>query len=61
MYALLGKSSSLTLGAEVQIELFNKMVLPLCIYGCEVRGTGKINIKKIEKKKKLKILETTCS
>ena len=24
MYALLGKSSSLTLGAEVQIELFNK-------------------------------------
>ena len=44
MYDLLGKASNLALDVEIQIELFNKMVLPIYLYGCEVWGVNKSDI-----------------
>lgn len=41
MYALLGRASKLNLDICTQIELFDKMVAPICTYGCEVWGSEK--------------------
>ena len=47
--ALLGlnsKAERLHLPPDIHIDLFNKMVLPICIYGCEVWGYA--NVEKLE-------------
>ena len=43
MFCLLMKARSLLLPIDIQIDLFEKTVKPILIYGCEVIGTGNIN------------------
>ena len=38
MYSILSKSRKLELPINIQLELFDKMVLPIMCYGCEVWG-----------------------
>ena len=44
LFSLLKKSRSLTLPFDIQIDLFNKMIKPILLYGCEIWGTGNIDI-----------------
>ena len=44
MFCLLKKARSLLLPIDMQIEMFEKTVKPILLYGCEVIGTGNINI-----------------
>lgn len=44
MYNLIRKSRSLMLPVDLQIELFDKMVKPILLYGCEVWGFGNLDI-----------------
>ena len=36
MFSLLNKSNELGLPVDVQLELFDKTVLPVMLYGCEI-------------------------
>ena len=40
MYSLLRKIKKLSLPVDMQIDLFNKTVKPILLYGCEVCGFG---------------------
>ena len=40
MYSLLRKIKKLSLPVDMQIDLFNKTVKPVLLYGCEVCGFG---------------------
>ena len=44
MFCLLKKARSLLLPIDMQIEMFEKTVKPILLYGCEVIGTGNITI-----------------
>ena len=44
MFCLLKRARSLLLPIDLQIEMFEKTVKPILLYGCEVIGTGNINI-----------------
>ena len=41
MFALLSKGRVLQLPVDIMLEMFNKTVLPIMFYGCEVWGFGK--------------------
>ncbi len=36
MYALIGKCRKLGLRIDLQLELFDRMIVPIMLYGCEV-------------------------
>ena len=40
LFSLIRKSRNLNLSIDLQIELFNKTVKPILLYGCEVWGYG---------------------
>ena len=44
MYGLIRKSRSLMLPIDLQIELFEKMVQPILLYGSEVWGFGNLDV-----------------
>ena len=44
VFALLRKINSLSLPFDIQIELFNKTIKPILLYGCEIWGVGKNDI-----------------
>ena len=46
MHILIAKARKLDLPFNIQIELFDRCILPILIYGCEVWGHG--NLKNIE-------------
>ena len=41
MFALLSKGRVLQLPVDIMLEMFNKTVLPIMLYSCEVWGVGK--------------------
>ena len=41
LFALLSKGRVLQLPVDIMLEMFNKTVLPIMLYGCEVWGFGK--------------------
>lgn len=47
VFALLKKSRNLDLPIDIQIDLFNKTIKPILLYGCELWGVG--NIEAIER------------
>ena len=55
MFCLLKKARPLLLPIDMQIEMFEKTVKPILLYGCEVIGTGNINILEQAQLKKLNI------
>ena len=44
MYALITKARQLSLPVDIQIDLFNKTVKPISLYGCEIWCYGNIDI-----------------
>ena len=46
MFALLSKGRSLGLPIDIKLELFDKIVMPVLLYGCEIWGF--IDVKNIE-------------
>ena len=44
MFSLLRKIKILNLPLDIQIELFNKIVKPVLLYGCEVLGYGNLDV-----------------
>ena len=44
LFSLLKKIRSLSLPYDIQIDLFDKLVKPILLYGCEIRGSGNIDI-----------------
>ena len=44
MFAMITKSRRLNLSIEVMIEMFDRTVLPILLYGCEVWGCGNISV-----------------
>ena len=44
LFALLRKINSLSLPFDIQIDLFDKTIKPILLYGCEVWGYGNIDI-----------------
>ena len=44
MYALLQKIRLLHLPSDIQIDLFQKLVIPVLLYGCELYGYENIEI-----------------
>ena len=44
MFSLLNKSNGLGLPVDVQLELFDKTVLPVMLYGCEIWGYENIKL-----------------
>lgn len=44
MFSLLRKIKNLSLPFDIQIDLFNKIVKPVLLYGCEVWGFGNLDI-----------------
>ena len=55
MFCLLKKARSLLLPIDIQIDMFEKTVKPILLYGCEVIGTGNIDILEQVQLKFLKI------
>ena len=47
MFSLLHKIRALNLPIDLQVELFNKTIKPILLYGCELWGTG--NLESIER------------
>ena len=43
MFGLKAKAIRLQLPPDIQIELFDKMIVPICLYGSEIWGCGKID------------------
>ena len=44
MFSLLQKSRKLGLNVDIQMQLFDSLVLPICLYGCEVWGFKHVEI-----------------
>ena len=46
IFSLLNKGNELAIGlpVDVQLELFDKTILPVMLYGCEVLGYENINV-----------------
>ena len=44
LFSLLKKIRSLSLPYDIQIDLFDKLVKPILLYGCEIWGSGNIDI-----------------
>jgi hypothetical protein len=44
MYALINKSKKLGLSIDLQLQLFDSLVLPIALYGCEVWGCKNLEI-----------------
>ena len=44
MFSLLRKIKCLSLPFDIQIDLFNKIVKPVLLYGCEIWGYGNLDI-----------------
>ena len=44
LYSLLSKAGTLQLPVDIQIELFEKLVKPIRLYGCEVWGFGNVDV-----------------
>lgn len=44
VFALLKKIRNLSLPFDVQIDLFDKMIKPILLYGCELWGVGNVDI-----------------
>lgn len=44
VYSLLKKARTLQLPIDLQIELFNKLVKPILLYGCEIWGAGNTEV-----------------
>ena len=44
MYSLIRKSRSLMMPIDLQIELYDKMVHPILLYGSEVWGFGNLDV-----------------
>ena len=55
-YALYNKVKKLQLPVDISLELFNHLVLPVMLYGCEVWGFGNINDLEILQRKFIKML-----
>ena len=43
-YSLLKQARTLQLPTDLQIELFNKLVKPILLYGCEIWGAGNTEV-----------------
>ena len=54
MYCLIKRSKYLCLPIDLQIDLFNKIVKSILLYGCEIWGYGNIDIIERVQLKKLK-------
>ena len=54
MFGLNAKAVGLQLEPDIHIDLFDKMVLPICLYGCEVWGYANFNTLEIFYRKFLK-------
>lgn len=44
MFSLLRKIRILNLPLEIQIQLFDKMIKPILLYGCEIWGFGNLEL-----------------
>ena len=44
MFSLLKKARDLLLPIDLQIELFQKTIKPILLYGCEVWGFGDLSV-----------------
>ena len=44
MYSLLQKCRKLDLAIDIQLQLFDSLILPICLYGCEVWGFKNIDL-----------------
>ena len=44
VFALLKKAKQLLLPIDIQLDLFNKCIRPILLYGCEVWGYGNVEI-----------------
>jgi hypothetical protein len=44
MYCLIKKSNNLQLPIDMQVDLFDKLVKPILLYGCECWGFGNNSI-----------------
>ena len=44
VYSLLKKSRNMQLPVDMQVELFNKLVKPILLYGCEIWGFGNVDV-----------------
>ena len=44
VYSLLKKARNMQLPVDSQVELFNKLVKPILLYGCEIWGFGNIDV-----------------
>ena len=44
VYSLLKKAQNMQLPVDLQVELFNKLVKPILLYGCEIWGFGNIDV-----------------
>ena len=44
VYSLFKKARNMQLPIDIQLELFNKLVKPILLYGCEVWGFGNIEV-----------------
>ena len=56
MFSMLTKARRLQLPVDIQIELFEKTVLPVLLYGCEVWGCANIDAIEVFYRKFLKII-----
>ena len=56
MFCLLKKARSLLLPIDIQIDMFEKTVKPILLYGCEIIGTGNIDILEQVQLKFLKLI-----
>ena len=56
MYSLLRKARNMHLPIDLQIELFNKLVKPVLLYGCEVWGFGNVEVIERVRLKFIKII-----
>ena len=44
LFCLLKKARSQLLPLDIQLELFNKLIKPILLYGCEIWGVGDLSI-----------------
>jgi hypothetical protein len=44
MFSLIKKSRQLGLDVDVQLQLFDSLILPIVLYGCEAWGFKKVDI-----------------
>ena len=66
MFALLRRNRKLNLPLDIQLELFDSLVLPILTYGCEVWGfentnlIEKLHLKYLKYSLSLKLSTPTC-